>query len=104
MQWGKLCKVFVADNFKDRFLGYMFRKNPHYDAILFKPCSSIHTFFMKFDIDVLFLDEDMNVLEKVEEVKRGKIIFKKYAKMVIETKAGGFKNINIGDKMHIEYL
>ncbi|KRQ85779.1 hypothetical protein ABG79_02445 [Caloramator mitchellensis] len=100
----KLCNVFVAESFKDRFLGYMFRKKPHHEAILFKPCYSIHTFFMKFEIDVLFLDGDMNVIKKVEGLKKGKIIYEKDAKMVVETKFGGFSKIVVGDKLNIEFI
>ena len=58
--------VFIADSFFKRLFGYMFRKNPHHDAILFTPCNSIHTFFMKFNIDVLFLNEHMQVIKKIE--------------------------------------
>ena len=31
------------------------------EALWIVPCSSIHTFFMRFPIDVLFLDEKLTV-------------------------------------------
>lgn len=83
--------VYVADTFFKRLLGYMFRKKPHYDAIMITPCSSIHTFFMKFNIDVLFVDENMNVISVIKDLKPWKVILPvKGAKMVIEAEAGRF--------------
>ena len=95
-----IAEVFIADNFTKRFLGFMFRKKPHYEAILIKPCNSIHTFFMKFPIDVLFIDENMEVLKKIDGLKPGKVIIpQKKCKMVIEGKAGIFKNVKVGKKL-----
>jgi uncharacterized protein len=97
-----LSNVFIADTFFKRFMGYMFRKEPHHEALLIKPCDSIHTFFMKFNIDVIFVDKDMKVLKKVENLKPGKVIMPvKEAWAVIEGKAGKFKNVEIGDKIDI---
>jgi hypothetical protein len=80
----------------------MFRKNPHHDAILLKPCNSIHTFYMKFSIDVLFLNEQMQVIKKIENLRPGKIITKvRGAKIVIESKEGAFNNIKEGDIFEI---
>ena len=95
-----IAKIFIADTFIKRFLGYMFRKEPHYEGILINPCNSIHTFFMRFPIDVLFVDENMKVVKKIENLKSGKMIMpQKKAEMVIEGKAGMFKNINEGNKL-----
>ena len=33
-----------------------------YDGLLIKKCNSIHTFFMKFSIDVVFLDKNYKVM------------------------------------------
>ena len=37
-------KCVDADTFIERFKGYMFRRKPHYEAIIIKPCNSIHIF------------------------------------------------------------
>lgn len=93
--------VFVADSFIKRLLGYMYRKKPHHEAILLKPCNSIHTFFMKFNIDVLFLDKQMQVIKKIENLKPGQIITKvRGSTMVIESKDGAFNNIKEGSKLY----
>ncbi len=96
----ELIEICIADTFLKRFMGYMLRKVPHFEAILFYPCSSIHTFFMKFAIDVIFVDKNMIVIKKIEALKKGKIIMPiSQAKMVIEGKEGVFKNIQTGDKL-----
>ncbi|MFD3157170.1 DUF192 domain-containing protein [Haloimpatiens sp. FM7330] len=95
--------VLVADTFTKRFMGYMFRKKPHYKVIIIKPCNSIHTFFMKFSIDVLFINENMEVIKKIEDLPPGKIIMPvKKSKMVLESKVGLFKNIEVGSKIIIQ--
>lgn len=56
--------VEVADTWWRRFKGLQFRKPlPDGHAILLRPCSSIHTFWMRFSIDVAFLDGDLCVIE-----------------------------------------
>ncbi|WP_252131097.1 DUF192 domain-containing protein [Clostridium caldaquaticum] len=98
-----LAEVYIADTFLKRFSGYMFRKKPHYEAILFNPCNSIHTFFMKFSIDVLFLDEQMRVIKKLESLQAGKIIMPiEKAQMVIEGKSGLFKKVELGNKLLVK--
>lgn len=95
-----ISEIFIADTFIKRFLGFMFHKEPHHESILFKPCNSIHTFFMRFSIDVLFVNENMEVVKKLNDVKPGKIIIpEKRGKMVIEGSSGMFKNIEVGKKV-----
>ena len=38
-------------------------------ALILDPCNSIHTFFMRFPIDVLFLDKNNRVVKAVYSVK-----------------------------------
>lgn len=94
--------LFIADSFMKRFLGLMFQKEPQYEAIMIKPCSSIHTFFMKFDIDVLFINKNMEVIKKIETLGPGQIIMPiKNAVAVIEAKGGKFKGIEVGKKINL---
>ncbi|HEX9027230.1 MAG TPA: DUF192 domain-containing protein [Clostridium sp.] len=95
-----IAEIFIADSFIKRFLGFMFREKPHHEAILIKPCNSIHTFFMRFPIDVLFINENMEVVKKIDGLKPGRIIMpQKKCKMVIEGKAGMFKTVKVGKKI-----
>jgi uncharacterized membrane protein (UPF0127 family) len=38
------------------------------EALLIAPCTSIHTFFMRFPIDVIFLDGDGRALRALEDL------------------------------------
>ena len=38
-------------------------------ALILKPCNSIHTFFMCFPIDVLFLNKDKKVIKCISSLK-----------------------------------
>ena len=42
---------------------------PEGNALLLEGCSSIHMFFMKFPIDVLFVDDRLQVLRIVEGLR-----------------------------------
>ncbi len=62
-------RVSVADNWFTRFKGLMFRKTlPAGEGLLLKNCSAIHCCFMRFPIDVVYLDKEMRVVT-VETVK-----------------------------------
>jgi uncharacterized membrane protein (UPF0127 family) len=48
----------LADNFKTRTVGLLGDARLDDDeALIIKPCWSIHTFFMRFPIDVMFVDK-----------------------------------------------
>lgn len=55
--------VMRASRWHERLLGLMFRANLAPDhALLLSPCASVHTAFMRFAIDVVYLDGDWRVL------------------------------------------
>jgi len=39
------------------------------EAIILKPCNSIHTFFMRFAIDILFIDKNNKVVKSIPSLK-----------------------------------
>ena len=48
-----------ASSFKDRFVGLMGRRSLAFgEGMHIAPCNSIHTFFMRIPIEVVFLDPD----------------------------------------------
>ena len=62
--------VRLADGIWSRFWGLMGRKALPNDAgLLLKPSSSIHTAFMRFPIDIVFLDRSLQVVKVVPEMK-----------------------------------
>jgi len=42
---------------------------PQGEALWIKPCFSVHTFFMKFPIDVIFLNKKTQVIAAVRNLK-----------------------------------
>jgi uncharacterized membrane protein (UPF0127 family) len=67
-------KIVKADNLFLRFSGFMFKKNPDY-ALLFENCKSVHTFFMRFDLDLIFIDKNGLTAEIKKNVKPWRVIF-----------------------------
>ena len=56
--------VQTANNPYTRILGLMFKPNMNgMGGLLLNPCNSIHTFFMRFPIDVIFLSQDNKVIK-----------------------------------------
>jgi uncharacterized membrane protein (UPF0127 family) len=57
-------------------------------ALIIAPCSAIHTFFMRFAIDVVFVARDGRVLKTYSALGRRRIAFSAGAFAVIELPAG----------------
>jgi uncharacterized protein len=59
------------------------------DALLIAPCNAIHTFFMKFPIDAVFLDRRGRVVHAVSELRPWRATrFRLAASQVVELPAG----------------
>jgi uncharacterized membrane protein (UPF0127 family) len=89
--------VMIADTFFKRLKGLMFTKElPEQSALHIKPCNEIHTFNMKYSIDVLYLDVNNNILavdEDMRPCKIGKHV--KKATSVVELPSGKIKKLSI---------
>ena len=93
--------VYEAKTFKQRLFGLMFKKNINY-CLLFKNCNSIHTFFMKENIDVVMTDKKNNVVYIKKNMKKNRIILpKKNAYNTYEFPANFIKNLKINDKLKV---
>jgi uncharacterized membrane protein (UPF0127 family) len=100
-----LNEVLLADSFFTRLRGLMFKKCiRESQGMLIKPCDQIHTFFMKFPIDVVFINKNGIVQEIIEDMSAGRTSrFVKQAGSVIEMNAGLIKkhSIKIGSFVEI---
>ena len=99
--------VKVAKSFIDRFQGLMMKENMgDMDGLVIEYCNSIHTFFMKFPIDVFFLDDNNKIVKEVRALKPWRMtraFFK--ARKVLETypeKDGGL--LREGDVLEFKCL
>jgi uncharacterized membrane protein (UPF0127 family) len=96
--------MIVADNFFDRLKGLMFSQElPGCDGLLISPCNSIHTFFMLYEIDILFLDKNFNIVKAIYNLSPWRmtwIYFRSY--QVLEMKAGTMKkNMKEGERLEV---
>ena len=90
------CKSFFS-----RFKGFMFKKKIN-NALLFNNCNSIHTFFMKTNIDVIMCDKENNIIYYYNNLKKNKIILpKKNVYKTIELPVNYF-NIKLNTKIRID--
>ena len=63
-------KTKVASSFMARLIGLMFKKNMDgFDGLLIRGTNSIHTCFMRYEIDVVFLNKDYRVIKVVRNMK-----------------------------------
>lgn len=95
-------KMIIANALFDRMKGLMFSQQlPDCDGFLIAPCNSIHTFFMLYNLDLLFLDKNFKVIKAVYDLSPWRmtwIYFRSH--QVLEMKAGTLKkNILAGDKL-----
>lgn len=90
--------VYVADNFFTRLKGLMFRGGlEKKTGMLIKPCSQIHTFWMRFKIDAVFMANDCKVLYVENSIPPGKITkYVSKSRQVLELGAGEAENIKPG--------
>jgi uncharacterized protein len=58
------------------------------EGLLLRPASSIHTFFMRFPIDVVFLDRELGVRKVVPELAPWKLAFARGARSALELAPG----------------
>ena len=66
-------KIIVAQTFTQRLVGLMFKKEVTY-SLLFKNCNKIHTFMMRFNLDLIILDENNKIIDIKKNIKPNKII------------------------------
>jgi uncharacterized membrane protein (UPF0127 family) len=86
--------VFVAGTFRARLFGLAWLADLPGDCGLLIPrCSSIHTFGMRFAVDVTFLDADRAVLRELKAVPPRRIARCRGAVAVLERRAAGQKSI-----------
>jgi uncharacterized protein len=80
----------VAATLRSRLLGLAFldceRANP---GLLIPRCRSVHTFGMRFGLDVIFLAEDWTVIEAVLAVPPRRLVGRPGAAAVLEVPAAG---------------
>lgn len=93
--------VNVADSFWLRLRGLLFRNKEFYNhGLVLVPCNRIHTFGMKYPINVLFISKEDKVLRIIEPMNPGQTSPKiRAAVSVIELPVERPIKVKIGEKL-----
>ena len=63
-------KIFIANSFFVRLAGLMLRKElPKATGLLLTSCNSVHMCFMRFAIDVIYVDQEYRVIKIVKYLR-----------------------------------
>lgn len=103
--------VIVADSVESardiwaRMRGLLGRDSLDSDrALWISPCNSIHTFFMRFSIDAVFVDDDLVVRKVVRGLSPWRLVPPVWrARSVFELAAGqaSADRVREGDQLHV---
>ncbi|MBQ4493714.1 MAG: DUF192 domain-containing protein [Elusimicrobiaceae bacterium] len=100
----KTGKIIASDlemkaSFLGRLIGLLGKKSlKEGQGIVLKPCSQIHTCFMRFNIDAVFISKDFKVLKIIKDMRSwhfSPIVLKSL--YTLEVAAGAIKDLSEGD-------
>lgn len=95
----------VADWFWPRLKGLQFREQlPHGTGLLLVPCSSIHTCWMRFAIDLVMLDITGRVVEIRRDVPPWRFIVPRQKTHAILEMPSGSAAVSAGEQVRIASL
>ncbi|MBD3264370.1 MAG: DUF192 domain-containing protein [Candidatus Omnitrophica bacterium] len=97
--------AYLAGGVYSRFLGLMFKKQMEKDsALVFYKAPSIHTFFMRFPIDIIFLDRQLRVIKITPYLKPWRIVncFGSFA--TVELPGGRVREIGLKEGDLLEFV
>jgi uncharacterized membrane protein (UPF0127 family) len=101
---GAVCVSELADRPLPRMRGLMGRRGlPAGEGLLLSPAPAIHTAFMRFPIDALFLDRDLRVLKLVERLRPWRVASEHRAYSVLELSAGeaARRGVKVDDRLEL---
>jgi uncharacterized membrane protein (UPF0127 family) len=95
----------LADTVPTRMRGLLGRRgiDPG-EGLLIKPTNSVHMFFMRFAIDVVFLDREFVVKKIVETLAPWRMVGCRGARAALELSAGeaSRRGITVGERLVLE--
>lgn len=95
-------QIKVADTFWQRFCGLMGTKSlPQNVGLLILPCNSVHMIGMRYAIDVIYLDENNQIIKVVENLQPWGFSMCCQAKSTLEVAAGTVQRVKlcVGDRL-----
>ena len=97
-------RLAVADSARARMRGLLGRDAMAADeGLLLRPAGSVHTAFMRFPIDVVFLDRAMRVLRIQPDLRPWRMAGQRGARAVLEMEAGAAARNGISAGMQLRF-
>lgn len=96
-----------AESFADRLIGLMFKKElVGADGLMIDPCRSIHTCFMKYSLDIVFISSKNQVVKIIRDIKPWRMTWIYFrASKTLELPAGKLpQDIKEGDFLEITHV
>lgn len=97
-----VAQVWLADNILSRARGLLGRPMlQESQGLLIQPCNSIHTFGMRYSLDVVFMDSEGKVLKFYQSLPSFRLAATFGASAVLELAPGEVERIglSVGDKL-----
>jgi uncharacterized protein len=93
--------VRVADTYFRRLRGLLGRRLREGEGLVLRPGFSVHTSFMRYPIDVVFLDQNQTVVEIAPNLKPWRTASCRAAREVVELRAGEAerRGLTVGDRV-----
>lgn len=96
-------KLETASSFMQRLVGLIGKRELSNAGLWIPSCSSIHTCFMRFPIDLAFVNDEMKVIKVMTAVKPWRFVVPVgNAYGVFELPKGVGTNITLGDILHVD--
>lgn len=97
-------EVVLAAGFWDRLQGLLGKSVLHEEqGLLLMPCASVHTWGMRFSLDIVFLDREQTVLACREGVKPYGLKSCRGAWATLEVAAGSIARLGIVEGQRLEW-
>ena len=99
-------RIELATTRRERRRGLLGRHRlPSRFALVLLPCAAIHTAFMRFSIDVIFLDRKGHALRILRNLRPWRIALALRARSVIELPAGSLAGVDLvpGDRVTLVF-
>lgn len=95
--------ILLATDPVSQLVGLMFRPQPPQksNGLLLDPCRSIHTCFMKYDLDIIFLNKHNKIVKVIRNMKPWRMTWIYFtARKTLELRGGEFpRTLKEGDTL-----
>jgi uncharacterized protein len=96
-----VCKT---TNFFERMCGLLGTHKLKVDeGLLIAPCSSVHTFGMRYTIDILFLDKQLTIIKTVKSLKPWRMAASNASNMVLELADDSINKLQLKPGQQLEW-